>query len=1422
MSAENEPINLVSFDGGGVRGVTSLLILHKLMITIKEQHGLAEVPKPCEFFHMMAGTSTGGLIAIMLGRLRMSTEEALVEYDRCAGKIFSSKKWSNMSEKFPSTPLRETIQDLVKRRNLGELMKDPTNPPKGKAVICVMPANEVAAPRLVRTFHNADGWDKDIKIWEAARATTAASTFFKPQPLTSGGTTELYIDAAIGINNPSSYLLQEAVKEFGADRKFGCLVSIGTGTRQVHVGRARSGFMTVIEAPKVVIDVLKVVKNTATDGEEAHRQVAGRFKQCKGSYFRFNVDGAAAAAKLHHYGKMGILKTMTEKYLMKPSVVASLDEVANLLEHSGYEHGLSLGHIAHLDPTQIVRASPKARSRGEASPFFTGREDILDRLDKFFSKRDTGGKPRRQFLLYGIGGAGKTQIAYKFAETAEDRFNKVYYVDGTDIVTITQSYAKIASEEGWGSGGSEQLRLIALKKLAEDPEEWFLIFDNCSPSNRQENVPISNKGNILYTSRDHDLMLEFPDSCVYKVTEMNEGDASELLLTAAGSRYDPKDTHDKALALDVVNELGCLPLAVSQAAAYIRAGMCRLDEYSNLFETERTKLLSNPRFRGASKYDQAVYATFEASCRAIRAIKRREGNSKTGLAADMAMRVLNLVCFFHNEDIVIQTPERAYNRWMVRVERRSETLKLDGILEALSGKPDITPEEFFMVGSHLDKNDRPFLEGLRMLEKFSLVDLKKSPGLASMHVLVHTWARDRLEKEKWARHAHMARMIALESLVETNDIIDDFYLRLVVPHVRACLQHVAPESQPFDILYEGYLLSNLAILSRSDKRYEEAIANLKRFIFIWKTYAWDKVNSVTVVKALSYLMKIYHEKGDLAAAEATGIEAHYRLMQFYIDLLENGEILKDEEEQAKKELERERVAGGPLPGSHEADDQGNPSSETAASGPRKRDDTAFRNHYNNLSLTESIQLEVASISERMAEIYHDQGDLQQMGNHLETCLDIRKRLMAPDDIELWQSEDEFHRKTTKLRDAMYWGRRRDEIEALVKKYGLEDTYVKHTYLRRVHQNFADSIVRTQQFTNKYPIYLYETALELYVGLLKSFSTFHIYSDRRVLEARRMMIFCYVKLERGDEAEDAARKCLELARNEYGDWHQETALSLEELHRALVCSRGGCDREALHVIEQALVRGRIALGMGHRISKRMEKKVEWALNNLQPELSTWELSTDDELLRPRFRVDEVVDKDENRIQLFGPSNEIPERRMLALEEAKEFLKKPSKGKANEHTITTHQPISSAPENTPPSKSIRKTADESSAPEDMPAAKITRKPTAEPPNLPDRKEDEPEITSGQYERSSVELMDPEVEENMQLLRRYTDQMTRTPETKPGTIVEPASTHFKMKPRTRTHYRRRALRTALYSFLNKGKKQDESIELTTLKPASDPVAV
>ena len=62
---------ILSLDGGGVRGLSTLLILRDIMEEVGRRTGTSHAAKPCDYFDLIGGTSTGGLIAIMLGLLGM-------------------------------------------------------------------------------------------------------------------------------------------------------------------------------------------------------------------------------------------------------------------------------------------------------------------------------------------------------------------------------------------------------------------------------------------------------------------------------------------------------------------------------------------------------------------------------------------------------------------------------------------------------------------------------------------------------------------------------------------------------------------------------------------------------------------------------------------------------------------------------------------------------------------------------------------------------------------------------------------------------------------------------------------------------------------------------------------------------------------------------------------------------------------------------------------------------------------------------------------------------------------------------------------------------------------------------------------------------------------------------------------------------
>jgi hypothetical protein len=139
--ASKDGLNLLCLDGGGIRGLSSLLILKNMMENLDADNP----PLPCEYFDLIGGTSTGGLIAIMLGRLRMSVDECITEYLTLSAGIFtrihhSSVNWKGeVQGRFDHTALRleNGIKDLLRRRNLDEnaLFKEAPNEQKCRTFV---------------------------------------------------------------------------------------------------------------------------------------------------------------------------------------------------------------------------------------------------------------------------------------------------------------------------------------------------------------------------------------------------------------------------------------------------------------------------------------------------------------------------------------------------------------------------------------------------------------------------------------------------------------------------------------------------------------------------------------------------------------------------------------------------------------------------------------------------------------------------------------------------------------------------------------------------------------------------------------------------------------------------------------------------------------------------------------------------------------------------------------------------------------------------------------------------------------------------------------------------------------------------------------------------------------------------------------
>ncbi|KAJ7703642.1 P-loop containing nucleoside triphosphate hydrolase protein [Mycena rosella] len=236
-----------------------------------------------------------------------------------------------------------------------------------------------------------------------------------------------------------------------------------------------------------------------------------------------------------------------------------------------------------------------------AMRIFQGRQAILQQMQQYFNQ-NTG--KQAIFLLHGLGGAGKTQIALKFIGESVSIFTDIFLIDTSTVTTIETGFKNIATSKGVGDSSQD-----ALQWLNGKSDEWLLFLDNADDPKIDLNkyFPQCNHGNIIITSRN-------PGLCVYAgshsaVSDMEESDAVNLLLRSAAQDI---TYPNKAIAAEIVKVLCYLPLAIVQAGAFIsKSG--RLNSYLALYATNKTRLLSQKPAQSHDNYAWTVYTTWQIS-----------------------------------------------------------------------------------------------------------------------------------------------------------------------------------------------------------------------------------------------------------------------------------------------------------------------------------------------------------------------------------------------------------------------------------------------------------------------------------------------------------------------------------------------------------------------------------------------------------------------------------------------------------------------------------------------------------------------------------------------------------------------------------------------------------------------------------------
>jgi uncharacterized protein len=232
-------LSVLAVDGGGIRGIIPARVLQ----AIEERSG-----RPVsELFDLVAGTSTGGLVVLGLTKPagkgattpRYKAADLVALYRDHGAEIFHASLARRVATgdgllgpRYPAEPIEAVLKTQFGDTMLSEAL-----------VEVVVPSYDLSkpAPFFFKRRYGRDDAALDVPMTSAARATSAAPTYFEPAPLKPfpGETRDhALVDGGVFANNPAVSAYAEALDLWGHDVEVQ-VVSIGTGEPPQEIGRGQ-------------------------------------------------------------------------------------------------------------------------------------------------------------------------------------------------------------------------------------------------------------------------------------------------------------------------------------------------------------------------------------------------------------------------------------------------------------------------------------------------------------------------------------------------------------------------------------------------------------------------------------------------------------------------------------------------------------------------------------------------------------------------------------------------------------------------------------------------------------------------------------------------------------------------------------------------------------------------------------------------------------------------------------------------------------------------------------------------------------------------------------------------------------------------------------------------------------------------------
>ncbi|QRV95801.1 kinesin light chain [Ceratobasidium sp. AG-Ba] len=740
-------------EGGGARGLSSLLILQETMNRLRGRHKLGQAPKVHEYFDIVAGTGTGAVIACMVGRLQIPINDAIEHYAELA-KVFKDRKWTKL---YSITKLQDALKAIVKSVTMEEntgMMDTNESEKKCRVMVFAMSEHNLngGIPRIFRSYPVVANQMGDCAIWEAVSASMAHPEMFKPVLIGESYLRQAFVDGGLGCNNPTPHVLTE-VKTLFQDRQVSTVLCIGAGHPDTIRLSQRGLFKIFMPS-----SILTATRGIAYDAERVAQDMDRRFRSVSNVYFRLRVNQGLQSIALKDWEMLSQVAAHTRAYVETAETSIIIDGAVRAIRNRK-----GVINTQHIDG-EIPRTTTSVSNLLYPAPsrFFTGREDKIEQIVACISNGD---RQRCVFVLYGLGGTGKTQIALKTVQQTTHLWTDVVFVDATSRDSIIHSLTAFAMRKGIGDSHAN-----AIRWLGNQCERWLMVFDNADdPSfDIREFFPGGNSGSILVTTRMISLSLlgQGPSPSFAGISGMESNEAMDLLVKTSSIEKDDLSEDDRQATARLLENFGYLALAITQAGCYIAASRLSISRYEAMFHQYRQATLeASTRLPMVDAYQGSVYTTWHMSYE---------------LLGTDARRLLHLIAFMHYDGITEDIFRRAaisLREYTPAVPATSSELEIQGYVTSCL-QPYLYSDGTW--------NSSAFLGVMAELVSHSLVEFDRARSTYTLPILVHDWASTTIVHPLKVAIDHTALLLAA-SIDYENTPTSVEYKRQIETHVHRLL-----------------------------------------------------------------------------------------------------------------------------------------------------------------------------------------------------------------------------------------------------------------------------------------------------------------------------------------------------------------------------------------------------------------------------------------------------------------------------------------------------------------------------------------------------------------------------------------------------------------------------------------------------------